>query len=67
MIVIPFEEEGMEIATPVVEFFEKCCEYLEMKLVGKLIVPGVGSRGEVLEKESYLKEAFELEKRLVTT
>jgi multimeric flavodoxin WrbA len=67
VIVIPYEEEGSEVAAPVVGFFEKCCEYLEMKLVFKLIVLGVCSRGEVLEKESYLKEAFELGKRLVAT
>jgi multimeric flavodoxin WrbA len=67
VIVIPYEEEGPEIVAPVVSFFEKCCEYLEMNLFGKLIVPGVGRRGEVLEKESCMKEAFELGKRLVAT
>ena len=38
VIVVPYEEEGPEVVAPVVGFFERCFEYLEMNLVGKLIV-----------------------------
>ncbi|MBA7634470.1 putative NAD(P)H-dependent FMN-containing oxidoreductase YwqN [subsurface metagenome] len=60
VIAVPFEEESPEMARPVVEFFEKSLAYLEMKLVGKIIVPGVGGKGDVLQKAKRLKEAYEL-------
>ena len=36
-----------------------------MKLAGKIIVPGVGAKGDVLKKKDRLKEAYELGRRLV--
>ena len=60
MIAIPFEEEDLETARPVVEFFEKCLDYLQMKLVGKIIVPGVSRKGEIRRKPERLHEAYEL-------
>jgi hypothetical protein len=49
----------------VVAFFERCIEYLEMELVGKVLVPGVTRRGEIIEKVAKLKEGCELGKTLV--
>ena len=64
VIAVPFEEESLETAAGVVAFFEKCFEYLQMKLVGKIIVPGVSGKGEILEKAGYLEEGYELGGRL---
>jgi multimeric flavodoxin WrbA len=63
-VVIPFEEENPDTAKPVVEFFEKCLNYLEMKLVGAIIAGGVSDKGDVLKKPQRLREAFELGKKL---
>ena len=52
------------MAAPVLEFFEKSFEYLQMSLIGKVTVPGVGRKGEILEKPDCLKEAYELGRRL---
>ncbi len=64
VIVVPFEEENPDIVTPIITFFDKCLQYLEMNLLGKIIVPGVTLRGEVLKKDNFLKEAFDLGKIL---
>jgi multimeric flavodoxin WrbA len=64
VIAVPFEEENLATAAPLVEFFEKSFRYLEMSLIGKIIVPGVGRKGEILEKAARLEEAFELGKTL---
>ena len=63
-IVIPFEEENPDTAKPVVEFFEKSIGYLEMKLAGRIVVGGVGARGDVLKKPDWLNEAYKLGRRL---
>jgi len=63
-LVIPFEEENPDTAKPVVEFFEKCLNYLEMKLLGAIIAGGVSEKGDVLKKPDRLKEAYELGIRL---
>ena len=46
-VVVPFEEQADETAAGTVAFFDKCLQYLQMNLVGRLIVPGVTERGEV--------------------
>jgi multimeric flavodoxin WrbA len=63
-IAVPFEEEDPETVAPVVAFFEKSLQYLEMNLVGKIIAPGVSRKGEILEKAAYLEEACELGRRI---
>jgi len=57
-IAVPFEEDNLKTADLLVKFFEKSLQYLEMKLTGKILVPGVGKRGDILRKEDRLKEAF---------
>jgi multimeric flavodoxin WrbA len=64
VLIVPFEDDDPETARLVVEFFEKSLEYLEIKLIAKLIVPGVGSRGDVLHKPQFLDEAFNLGQKL---
>lgn len=60
VIAVPFEEEDPETASGVVEFFEKSLKYLEMELVGRVIVPGVGRRGEILERTNCMARAYAL-------
>ena len=64
VIAVPFEEEDPEMARPVVEFFQKCLDYLHMNLVGRIIVPGVGKKGEIRRKAKRLQEAYELGRSL---
>lgn len=63
-IAVPYEEEAPDTADLVVALFERSLAYLEMDLVGQVIVPGVGPRGQVLEKETSLAQAYELGRRL---
>lgn len=64
VLAVPFEEENPDTATPLVTFFEKSLNYLEMNIVGKVIVPGVTLKGEILKKNDRMEEAFELGRRL---
>ena len=63
-IAVPFEEENPETADLIVAFFEKSLQYLQMNLIGKIIVPGVSRKGEILEKIDILKEGYELGRKL---
>ncbi|MHC4559441.1 MAG: flavodoxin family protein [Planctomycetota bacterium] len=65
VIAVPFEEENLETARIVVEFFQKCFDYLEVKLIGKIIVPGVSAKGEIRRKAEFLQKAYELGRSLV--
>ena len=53
ILVVPFEDEDIETATPLLQMFEKSLDYLEVKLIESLIVPGVTKKGEVIEKYSH--------------
>jgi multimeric flavodoxin WrbA len=64
VIAIPFEEENPKTADLLIKFFKQSLQYLEMKLIGKIIVPGVGNRGDILKKADRLEYACELGKRL---
>ena len=50
VIVVPYEDDSYETSRLIEEFFEKSLAYLEMKLAGKIIVPGVGAKGDVTKK-----------------
>ena len=60
VIAVPFEDENPETAALVTAFFEKSFKYLEMNLLGRVIVPGVGEKGDVLKKTAHLQQAYEL-------
>jgi len=60
VIVIPFEENDIKTAAPVVEFFKRCLNYLEMDLAGEIIVPGVTKPGEVRSNQTMMEKAFQL-------
>jgi multimeric flavodoxin WrbA len=65
VLAIPFEEEDPETAALLKAFFEKSLGYLEMNLIGTILVPGVTRKGEIIEKKAQLQEGYELGKRLV--
>lgn len=64
VIAVVFEEENPKTARLVVEFFEKSLAYLEMELIGKVIVPGVSRKGDVLRKQVYMQQASKLGKSM---
>ncbi|MFX1340133.1 MAG: flavodoxin family protein [Promethearchaeota archaeon] len=64
ILVVPFEEDNIETAEPLIRMFEKSFEYLEMELIEKIIVPGVGKKGEVLGKKEILESCYNLGKKL---
>lgn len=64
VVAVPFEEEDPETAALLIMWFERCLQYLEMKLVATVIVPGVSRRGDVLGKEERLRQAYALGRRL---
>jgi multimeric flavodoxin WrbA len=66
VIAIPFEEENPETASLVIEFFEKSFAYLKMKLVGKILVPGVSKKGDILQKPEFLAGAYKLGQALAS-
>ena len=60
VIAVPFEEENRQTARPVVEFFKKSLAYLEMKLVGQILIPAVSEKGDILQKPELLARAYKL-------
>jgi multimeric flavodoxin WrbA len=60
VIAVVFEEDDPEMAALVIEFFTRSLKYLEMELAGKIIVPGVGAKGEILAKHASLEQAYKL-------
>ena len=64
VLAIPFEEEDPEAAALLVLFFEKSLGYLEMNLIGTILVPGVTKKGEIKAKEDKLQEGYDLGRRL---
>jgi len=63
-LVIPFEEESIEMGGLVVAFFERCFKYLDMPLAGTILAPGVTRKGDVLEKPEFIDKALELGRSL---
>ncbi len=63
ILAVPFEEESLETSDLLVSFFHRCFSYLEMDLVGKVLVPGITKRGEIRKRTAALEEAYELGRR----
>lgn len=64
VIAVPFADRTCETSALVAEFFAKSLDYLEMRLIDKILVPGVTKRGEVRTKEKVMTTCFELGRRL---
>jgi multimeric flavodoxin WrbA len=60
ILAVPYEEEDPQTADLVVAFFEKSLAYLEMNLLGQVVVAGVAKKGDVLKKPARLAEGYEL-------
>ena len=60
LLAVPFEEDNIDAAAPLVSMFEKSLDYLEMILAGKILAPGVGEKGDILKKVDLLEEAYRL-------
>jgi multimeric flavodoxin WrbA len=65
VLAVPFEDKELETARLVVEFFEKSIAYLEMKLVGKIIIGGVSEKGDILKKQDILNGAYQVGQKLI--
>jgi len=66
ILAVPFEEDNPATADATVAMFEKSFEYLEMRLAGQAIVPGVGEKGDILAKVDKLNEGFELGRKIAS-
>ncbi len=64
VVAVPFEEEDPGTATPVITWFERCLQYLEMDLAATITVPGVTRKGDILAEAGLLKKARELGRSL---
>ena len=58
--VIPFEDSNPKTAYGITRFFKECFDYLELKLTGRIIAPGLSKKGEVLKKKEYLLKCRQL-------
>ena len=63
-IVVPFEEQRGETADLLLEMLARSLAYLEMRLIGTVIAPGVTRRGEVMDNPDRLREARDLGRKL---
>ena len=64
VIAVPFEDRTYETSDLVVDFFTKSLNYLEMRLIDNILVPGVTKRGEVRTKKRVMSKCYELGRRL---
>jgi multimeric flavodoxin WrbA len=64
VLAIPFEEDNIKTADLLIRFFVKSLRYLEMKIIGKILSPGVSARGDILKKEEFLKKGYQLGRRI---
>jgi len=64
VLAIPFEEDNIKTADLLIRFFVKSLRYLEMKIIGKILSPGVSARGDILKKEEFLKNGYQLGRRI---
>ena len=64
VIAVPFEDTTHETAELVVDFFARSFEYLEMRMVDKILVPGVTKRGEVRKLNQIMNRCYKLGQRL---
>jgi multimeric flavodoxin WrbA len=64
VIAVPFGDRTYAASDPVVDFFTRCLDYLEMRLIDKILVPGVTEPGEVRTREPVMAKCHDLGRRL---
>jgi multimeric flavodoxin WrbA len=60
VLAVPFEEDDTDAAAPLVTMFVKSFDYVEIRLAGTILAPGVGEKGDILKKTDLLDEAYKL-------
>jgi len=65
ILAVPYEEKDPETARLVVEFFEKSLAYLEMRLIGQVVVSGVAGKGDILARPESLAQGYDLGRKAV--
>ena len=66
-LAVPFEDTDLATAELLVELFARSFAYLELNLLGKVLVPGLQARTEVLQRADALAACRELGRRLATS
>lgn len=64
VIAVPFGDRSYKAADLLVRSFEKSLDYLGMKLLHKVLVPGVTERGEVKNRRSVMDRCYRLGRKL---
>ena len=64
VLATPLEEDDPQGAQLLVALFDRCTDYLQMRPAGRIIVPGVGEKGEILGHPDVLEQARILGGRL---
>ena len=64
VIAVPFGDTTYAISDPVVDLFTKTLDYLEMRLIDNILVPGVTELGGVRTKKQVMAKCHELGRRL---
>jgi len=67
VIAVPFADRAYETSALVVEFFARSLDYLGMRLVDKILVPGVTERGEVRTRKRVMTRCHELGRQLAVS
>ncbi|OPY33156.1 MAG: Iron-sulfur flavoprotein [Methanomassiliicoccales archaeon PtaU1.Bin124] len=65
ILAVPFEENDLETADPLIRMFRKSLAYLEMELQEIILAPGVLNKGEVTKKRDIMEAAKAAGKRSV--
>lgn len=64
IVVSPFEDDDPKAANLLIEFFKKIFIFFKIDLYEKILVPGVGKKGDILKKKEVLTIAYKLGERL---
>jgi multimeric flavodoxin WrbA len=59
-----YEEQTPEAVAPLVRMFELSFDWLGVRFLDRVVVPGVGPKGAILEKPEALARAYEIGRRL---
>ena len=65
IIIIPLGGGSEHYARHAVGLLEDVFDYLQMELVGKIVAPGLNSRGEVCNNESIMNKARNMGRKLI--
>ncbi len=65
ILVIPFEDTDLGSSVPAVRIFQMSLDYLEMRLFGTVLAPGVARQGEVRNDLERMEEAYQIGQRVM--